>query len=110
MTRRFVAMRFYASDAWGVWDEELSAWVRLFAPWIDGPECEALAEAEADRLEAAHGPEWVVANSGAALRSKSGVIIRVYCDTPPRGSSPVESGNAFRAHICRLLNEHGGPQ
>jgi len=75
-----------------------------------GPDHQARAEALAAEYGQTYGPEWVVDAGTARLRSRSGAVLHVFCDRPEPGRDVIESGGAFRAHICRLLNEHGGPQ
>lgn len=75
-----------------------------------GPDRQARAEALAAEYEQTYGPEWVVVAGHRLLRSRSGAAIHVACHTPEPGRGDSESGDAFRARICDLLNEHGGPQ
>jgi len=69
-----------------------------------GPDRQARAEAMAAEYEQTYGPEWSIdGKSYLIVNRNTGECFEI---TRIDGGD----GDAFRAHICRLLNEHGGPQ
>ena len=100
MTRRFTVNQPWGDERWVVGDMAHRGWaVRIFTEHIDGPDCQALAQAAADELEARLNPPpgWV----------QKSHWVDGPCATEVRCYSFGAGNEPLAARVAYLLNTYG---